>query len=364
ILTGLVTYPDLMLLDMSRDNPLRDKIINIKKSGQRAAAVVEDLLNIARGGMTVSEVLNLNDMIEEYLKATEIKQLKRANPDIVIDTQFEPILKNISCSKIQIIKILNNLIINAVDAMPEGGRLFITTQNQSFEEPLKKFEEISPGEYVLLSVSDTGVGIAEEDIHKIFEPYFTKKVLGRSGSGIGLTVVWNIVKDHEGYIDVHSRERQGTDFYIYLPFTESKVVKMELKQSFEEYNGNGESVLIIDDEESLRRNGSNILKIFNYNPAACSTGEEAIDYLKNNKADLILLDMLLGEGMDGLETFKEIIKINPHQKVIIVSGYSASSRIQEAQKLGAGQFVKKPFTIEELGIAIKKELERQREDDL
>ncbi len=361
ILTGLVTYPDLLLLDMPQDNPLRDKIINIKKSGQRAAAVVEDLLNIARGGMTVSEILNLNEMIEEFLNSTEIRQLKRANPGIVIDTQFDHMLKTVSCSKIQIIKILNNLIINAVDAMPDGGRLLISTVNASIDETIKKFEEIYPGEYVQLSISDTGIGIPEEDIPKIFEPYYTKKVLGRSGSGIGLTVVWNIVKDHDGYIDVESEEGGGTDFYIYLPMTMGQVEKLELKQSFDEYNGNGESVLIVDDEESLRRNGSNILKIFNYQPAACASGEDAIEYLKRNKTDLILLDMLLGKGMDGLETFKEIKKINPDQKVIIVSGYSASSKIQEAQKLGAGQFVKKPFTIEELGIAVKKELSNMSE---
>ena len=122
-------------------------------------------------------------------------------------------------------------------------------------------------------------------------------------------------------------------------------------------------ILVVDDEESLRRNGSNILKIFNYYPSSCASGEEAVEFLKKKKVDLILLDMLLGQGMDGLETFKEIIKINPDQKVIIVSGYSASSKIQEAQKLGAGQFVKKPFTIEELGIAVKKELERQHDDE-
>ncbi|MFC1564341.1 PAS domain S-box protein [candidate division KSB1 bacterium] len=356
ILTGLVTYPDLMLLDMQKDDPFREKIVNIKKSGQRAAAVVEDLLNIARGGMTVSEIMSLNELIKDYLNSPEIKQIKRNNPGFNVRTRLESGLRNISCSKIQIIKILNNLIINAADATPEGGALLISTENRFINKTIKQFEEIPPGEYVLLTISDKGIGIPRNDIPKIFEPYYTKKVLGRSGSGIGLTVVWNIVKDHEGYINVESELGEGTDFHIYLPVSEGEIEIKKKKKDFEEYMGDGESILIIDDEESLRRNGINILKIFNYSPTACSSGEEAIDYLKNNKADLILLDMLLGKGMDGLETFKEIVKMYPGQKVIIVSGYSASSKIQEVQRLGAGQFVKKPFTIEELGNAVKKEL--------
>ncbi|MFC1734001.1 PAS domain S-box protein, partial [candidate division KSB1 bacterium] len=358
ILTGLVTYPDLILMDLDKDDPFREKIEAIKKSGQRAAAVVDDLLTIARGEITIPESLNINDMIFECIKSPEIRQLLEENSGITVDTQLEPFLYSASLSKVKITKILNNVIINAIDAMPEGGRLLLSTANKHLEEPLKSFDDILPGDYVVLSVSDTGIGIPEENIPYIFDPYFTKKVLGRSGSGIGLTIVWNILKDYNGFIDVKSEAGIGTVFHLYFPSSEKIIREDDKSLDLAEFLGKGESVLVVDDEEIQREVCLDMLKKLNYTAAAVPSGEEAIEYVKKSGVDILVLDMILGTDLDGLDTFREIKKTYPDQKAIIITGYSASERIKEAQEIGAGELVSKPCTMRQMGTALRNELDR------
>jgi len=358
ILAGLVTYPDIILMDMDEDDPMQEKIEAIKESGKRAADVVEDLLNIARGGIGTFEVININDVIEEATNSPEIMLVRDNNPDVIIETELEPDINNIICSKVHVVKILYNLINNAAEAIEGKGQLSIKTQNRELFKPVHGYENIQPGKYIVLSVSDTGVGISEDDLQKIFEPYFTKKVLGRSGSGIGLTVVWNAVKDHGGFIDIKSKTGAGTVFNIYFPVTEEELVQEEEKIELDKITGNRETILVVDDEEALRESLYEILKDLNYLPVTCSSGEEALIYLRTHEVDLMLLDMILEPEMDGLETYKEIKKFKPDQKVILISGYSASEKILETQNLGAGEFLKKPFTIAEIGQAINKELSK------
>ncbi|MFC1554294.1 PAS domain S-box protein, partial [candidate division KSB1 bacterium] len=358
ILTGLVTYPDLILLDMKKSDPLQKKIKAIKKSGQRAANIVEDLLNIARGGVHSEEITNINSVIKDCIASPEINQIIKTNPKISIDSNLEKTIKNVTLSKVQIIKVLYNLINNAGEAMPDGGRILVTTSNKQLKKEIRGYEIILPDKYVTLSVSDTGTGISEDDLPKIFEPYFTKKVMGRSGSGIGLSVVWNIIKEHDGFIDVKSEPGTGTIFNVYLPVAKGKKKTKKKVRKIKDIIGSKEIVVIVDDDRNMRDSGEKILEILNYTPVSFSKGEDAIKYMENNKIDIVLLDMLLGSGLDGLQTYKEMIKIVPDQKALIVSGFSASKRIKETQKLGAGKFIKKPFTIEELGSAIYEELKK------
>ncbi len=362
ILTGLVTFPDIVLMDMEEDNPFREQFKKIKESGRRAAAIVEDLLSIARGSIDTSEVVDINDIINECLNSTEIHQLKKKKPGLIIDIGLDPFLKNTSSSKVQILKILNNLINNAAEAMPEGGRILVSSSNREIRTPIKGYEIIPEGEYVRLCVSDIGTGIPDLDIKRIFEPYFSKKVLGRSGSGLGLAVVWNIVKENGGFIDVKSEVGSGTVFYIYLPVIKGKTAKKSKKPEYEKFFGNGERILIIDDEFDQRDAGTTILKKLNYFPSAVSCSDEAIGFLCENKVDLVLLDMILNDGqMDGLGLFKEIKKMNPEQNIIIISGFSASGKIKEIQKYETVGFLRKPYTIEEIGLIVKKELGRNRD---
>jgi two-component system, cell cycle sensor histidine kinase and response regulator CckA len=217
---------------------------------------------------------------------------------------------------------------------------------------------VQEGDYVVLTISDNGRGISPQDIGKIFEPFYTKKVMGRSGTGLGLAVVWGTVKDHNGYIDVQSEESKGSLFMLYLPITRNEAARNEITLPLDVYMGGGESILVVDDVKEQRELAVSMLERLGYNAATVSSGEEAVTYLKDKNADLIVLDMIMDPGMDGLDTFKKVLETHPKQKAIIVSGFSETDRVHAAQALGAGTYVRKPYVMERLGLAVRKELDR------
>jgi CheY-like chemotaxis protein len=213
---------------------------------------------------------------------------------------------------------------------------------------------------VVLTVADSGVGISPQDMKQIFEPFYTKKIMGRSGTGLGMAVVWGTVKDHGGFIDVQSLEEKGTVFTLFFPADREDLPGEKLTVAIEDCRGHDESVLVVDDVEEQRTIATAILSKLGYRGAAVSSGEDAVEYIKKHPVDLVVLDMIMGAGMDGLETFREIIKWNPGQKTIIASGFSETSRVKEAQRLGAGEYVKKPYSLEKIGFAVRKELDKPR----
>jgi PAS domain S-box-containing protein len=358
VLSGIVSYPDLLLMDLPEDSRLRKPILTIQKSGQKAAAIVEDLLTLARRGVSVTEVLNLNDIILDYLNSNEYHQLLNYYPALSIEKNFENALLNIKGSPIHLKKAIMNLVSNAAEAQPSGGKIVISTHNEYVDVSIKKYEEIIEGDYAVLEISDNGIGIANEDLSRIFEPFYSKKVMGRSGTGLGMSVVWGSIQDHNGYINIESKEGEGTTFYLYFPVTREKPLKEKEFILIEDYMGNNESILVVDDIEEQREIATGLLSRLNYSVSAVSSGEAALEYLKTNTADLLLLDMIMDPGVDGLDTFKKIIKYRPQQKAIIASGFSETGRVKEAQKLGAGQYIKKPYTLEKIGIAVKEELSK------
>jgi len=210
---------------------------------------------------------------------------------------------------------------------------------------------------VMLTVSDNGSGISPGDLERIFEPFYTKKIMGRSGTGLGLAVVWNTVQDHNGYINVKSGEK-GTMFELYFPVTREEVAGAEAVVPLEDYLGHGEKILVVDDEERQRKIASGILTRLGYAAETVSSGEDAIEYVKEHLVDLIILDMVMPKGINGRKTYEEIIKIRPGQKAIIASGYAKTKEVDTAQKLGAGKYIKKPYTLEKVGLAVKEELEK------
>lgn len=364
ILTGLVTYPDLMLLDIKEDDPIRSQIQNIKDSGQRAANVVAELLTLARGRISISEVFNINELILKCLGSTEITQLNNNYPNVNIELKLDTNVNNIDCTKIHIIKMLYNLLVNAFEAIEDdksrdaSGIIIISTSNIYIEKQLKGYDDVKKGDYVKISVSDDGKGINSTDLHQIFEPYFSKKVLGRSGTGIGLSVVWNMVKGYDGYIDVKSEPENGTIFDIYLPKSDKKLIAKKDSQSVESYYGNNEKILIVDDEISQRNISNKILQELKYQPYDVESGESCMEFLVDNKVDLILLDIFMDGGIDGTETFRRIRKLFPKQKVIFVSGYAVPAKLESLKDVGEFEFLNKPYTIEQLGIAIRTELNK------
>jgi signal transduction histidine kinase len=358
VLSGIVGFPDLLLSDMPEDHPLRKPLETIYQSGVRAANIVQDLLSLARRGVAETFVINLNNICSEYLRSLEHRKLELDHPGVKVETQLETGLLNLIGSPAHIEKTLMNLILNAAEAMPHGGVISIKTENVYVDTPIQGYESITEGDYVTLSVSDTGIGLSPEDLGRIFEPFYTKKIMGRSGTGLGMAVVWGTVKDHKGYVDIQSVEDKGTTVTLYFPASREELRIESQKLTIENYMGNGEKILIVDDVEEQRLIASSMLKKLAYSVATVSSGEEAVEYIKENSADLIVLDMIMDPGIDGLDTYKQILEIVPGQKAIITSGYSETDRVREAQQLGAKEYIRKPYTLEKIGIILMKGLRK------
>ena len=358
VLSAQVGYPELLLMDLAEDSPLREPILRIQESGQKAAAIVQDLLTMARRGVVVTDVINLNQVIDSYIQSQECEKLKQFYPDIIVKSNINTDLLNIMGSTIHLFKTIMNLVNNAAEAMPQGGNIIISTQNLYIDKPINGYDTVNEGDYVVLSVSDTGTGIAPADIEQIFEPFYTKKVMGRSGTGLGMAVVWGTVKDHKGYIDVQSTENFGTTFTLYFPITRKEISEQQQNLPIEAYMGTGESILIVDDVKEQRKIASDMLSRLYYLVASVASGEQALDYMEKNSVDLVILDMIMEPGIDGCETYKQISKLHPEQKAIITSGFSETGRVKETQRLGAGEYIKKPYTLETIGLAVKRELKK------
>ncbi|MBN2122712.1 MAG: response regulator [Deltaproteobacteria bacterium] len=359
VLSGTVSYPDLLLMELPRDSPLRKPILTIRESGQKAAAIVQDLLTLARRGVITREVLNLNDIVTEYLKSPEHEKLRFYHGSVGFETDLDPGLLNVRGSAVHLKKCVMNLISNAAEAQPNGGKILVSTCNRYVDKPVRGYDHVQEGDYVLLSVRDKGSGIASHDLKRIFEPFYTKKVMGRSGTGLGMSVVWGTVQDHEGYIDLESVEGKGTTFELYFPVTREEIPAPERSIPPERYMGRGESILVVDDIREQREIASRILEKLGYVVSSAASGHEALAWLENNPADLIVLDMIMEPGIDGLDAYRRIASLHPGQRAIIASGFAETERVKEAQKLGAGQYLKKPYTLEKLGLAVREELDRQ-----
>jgi PAS domain S-box-containing protein len=358
ILSGIVSYPELLLMDLKDDSPLRKPILTIQKSGEKAAAIVQDLLTLARRGVEATEVVNLNSIVTEYLRSPEHARLELNHPDSRIATNLDENLLNILGSPVHLSKTVMNLVSNAAEAMLAGGEIVITTENRHMDKNIYGFDEIDKGDYATLIIQDTGIGIPPEDMERIFEPFYTKKTMGRSGTGLGMAVVWGTVKDHRGYIDLKSKEGKGTEITLYFPVTRKVFSQDAELASIQDVMGNGEAILVVDDIQEQRQIATEILEKLGYAVTTMPSGEEAIEYLRDHTTDLLVLDMIMEPGIDGLETYKKILKIHPGQRSIIASGYSESARVKEAQLLGAGTYVKKPYLLEKFGHAIRTELDR------
>jgi len=358
ILSGIVSYPDLLLKQLPEDSPMRKPVMTIMESGKKAADMVQDLLTLTRRGVSTSTVVELNEIITNYLKGPEYEELLRNHPYIQVLTDLEEPLMNIMGSPVHLMKAIMNLIVNAAEAMPEGGKIRISSANRYLDAPLRGDNELKEGEYVTVTIADGGVGISTEDQERIFEPFYTKKVMGRSGTGLGMSVVWGTVKDHQGYIKLESGSGEGTTFTLYFPATRQEQPHSDKRVSIEEYRGHGQSILVIDDIEEQREIASRILIELGYVVETVSDGKKAIELLRDRSFDLLILDMIMEPGMDGLDTYKEILRINPEQKAIVASGFSETERVKEARRLGAVQYIKKPYTLETIGEAVRVELDR------
>jgi len=356
IMAGIITYPELLLLDLGEGFKYRDELKMIREAGKRAAAVVNDLLTVARGATCKKEVHNVNTIVTDYLNSVEFKELCQRFPDVQTTPYLEGKLHNINCSAMHLCKSIMNLVNNAAEAIQGKGQVLLATKNVHFTAPHHGYELIEPGEYVMISVEDDGPGISAQDIAQIFSPFYSKKVMGRSGTGLGLAVVWNTVHDHGGFVDVTSNGK-GSLFSLYFPIDRFGVSRPSPQTpTIGQYHGNGETILVVDDQKSQREIASRLLTRLGYRPLTVPSGEEAVEYIKATPVDLVILDMMMDPGINGCETYERILRHTPGQKAIITTGYSNAGDIKRALHLGISQFVKKPYSLHELAQALKLEI--------
>lgn len=356
ILSGLVGYPDLLLQDLPEDSRLRKPMLTIQQSGQKAAAIVQDLLTLARRGVSDLQVISLNRIVTEYLESPEFDRMIQYHPGVRVETDLASDLMLVKGSSVHLFKTVMNLVSNAVEAMPDGGTVRIGTENRYLDRPLGLYDTVMEGEYVVFSVADDGIGIAGDDMERIFEPFYTKKVMGKSGTGLGMAVVWGTVKDHLGYIDARSREGIGTTFTLYFPATREELKAAPVRWSLADHRGNGETVLVVDDVAEQREIATAMLEKLGYRPGAVTSGEAAVAYVADRPVDLLVLDMVMDPGIDGLETYRRILDIFPGQKAVIASGFAETTRVRSAQQLGAAIYLKKPYRLEALAEAVRSAL--------
>jgi len=347
VLSGMVTTPELLLMKLDKDDPIVKYVKIIMQSGERATAIVSELLTIARGIISKKVSLNLNDIVNEYLQSGEYVKTFRFHPDVKIVNNLADDLLPINCSKIHIYKLLLNLVSNAMESIDGKGTVTITSDNVYLDAPLIGYDDVSIGEYVYLQIKDSGIGMTKADIQHIFEPFYTKKQMGRSGTGLGLSVVWNVIQDHKGYINVKSSE-EGTIFEIYFPVTRRPIEDITTEEDVANCKSNGETILIIDDSKEQIEITSYMLHHFGYETKGVESGEEGVEYLKNNHVDLVVLDMIMPGGMNGYETYLVLKKVKPDIKVILASGHAETILINKALKAGVIDYLKKPYRVSEI----------------
>lgn len=361
ILSGITSYPELLLLKLADDSPLRKPLETIKKSGFKAAEIVDDMLTFTRLGKRSESVTNLNSSIQEFLVSPEYLKLKRENSDIQVMTSYEDALLNIEGSEVHLSKVFLNLVKNGFEAIESSGKINIKTDNIYISsQKMVKHDYVPEGEYVTLRLSDSGTGIPENDIDRIFEPFYTTKQMGNSGTGLGMAIVWRTVKDHNGYIDISSSKESGTTFTLYFPASRKELTGKPTHTSLADCSGNGELIYVIDDVPEQRIIASGTLEELGYRVITFESGEDVLAFLREKKEfpDLFILDMIMEPGIDGAETFRNIYKIDPNQKALIASGFSEMKQVKAASKIGVGQYLKKPYTLENLAQVVKKAINR------
>jgi len=354
ILSGIVTYPDLIMKELPLESDLRDYVRDIRTSGRKASAVVSDLLTIARGAASKREECDLNDLIRNFFQTPEGKELITLNPNVTYTIQYAGNLFPTYCSVAHISNCLTNLVTNAFEAIEDKGEVTLSTQNVTLDNTEKQRHDLASGDYVVLTVKDSGSGISDKDLAHIFEPFYSKKFMGRSGSGLGLAIVWNTVEDHDGKIIVKT-SNYSTSFQLFFPVTAKNTGQnhpINAPSKNAPPSRNGETILIVDDEEIPRRMTSHVLTSLNYKVHALGSGEEAVLYIQNNPVDLVILDMLMEPGINGYETYKQMQQIRPEQKAIVISGYSNNIDVEKTMNLGASFFLQKPYDLPDIATAV------------
>jgi PAS domain S-box-containing protein len=349
LLMGIQGYVSLMLLDFSSGHAVHEKLKMIEQQVKSGADLTRQLLAFARAGKYQIKPTDLNELIDRTAAL-----FGRTKKEIRIHEKFQPGLWTVEADQIQIKQVLLNLYINAWQAMPGGGDLYLETSNMVLDEAFAAGSGIPPGRYVRISVTDTGIGMDEKVRKRIFEPFFTTKEMGR-GTGLGLASAYGIIKGHDGIIDVYSEKGCGSTFNIYLPASE-KVVRKEQKAPDPFLTGS-ETILLVDDEQVILDVNREMLEKLGYRVLTAKGGREAIDAFRaNTDIHVVILDMIMPD-LSGREVFNALREMNPSVRVILSSGYSLSDEAARIMESGCRSFIQKPFSISELSTRIRRVLD-------
>ena len=353
VLMNIQGHSSLMLLNTDPDHPHFERLKGIENMVQTAANLTRQLLGFARGGKYDIRLTDLNELIKEGSG-----MFGRTKKEIRIHNKYQKDIWPVEVDRCQIDQVLLNLYINAWHAMPGGGDLYIETSNVVLDHNYTKPFGERPGDYVKISVTDTGVGMDEVIRQRIFEPFFTTKKMGR-GTGLGLAFVHGIIRNHGGIINIESEKGKGTSFDIYLPASKKKVTKKEERPEDNILRGT-ETVLLVDDEDGILNVGRAMLGEMGYKVLLAGSGKEAVEVYRKHrdKIDLVILDMIMPE-MSGSEAYKRMKKNNPGVKALLASGYSIDGQAAEIMELGCNDFIQKPFNIKELSRKIRKILDKK-----
>ena len=353
LLMGIQGYASLMFLDMNITHPLYDKLKGIEDQVRSGAELTKQLLGFARGGKYEVSVTDLNDIINKTSS-----MFGRTKKEITIHRNYEDNIWTVEVDRGQLEQVLLNIYVNAWQAMPDGGDLYLETANVFLDQKSVRPFGVKPGKYVRVTVTDTGVGMDEQTRKRIFEPFFTTKEMGR-GTGLGLASVYGIIKGHNGIIDVYSEKGHGATFTIHLPASEKELVRQE-QVATDIVKGEG-TILLVDDEEVIIDVGSEILEVLGYKVSVARSGREAIEIYKEkqDEIDMVILDMIMPE-MDGGETFKVLKSIDPGVKVILSSGYSADARSTRMMEQGCYGFIQKPYSVQTLSQKVRDVLDKKK----
>lgn len=357
LLTPLLAYPELIRHDLPPDTPVAEYLEIIERTAEDMQRLTQQLLSLARRGRVGTDVFCPNEVIRQTIEAMRSSFV----PGIQVTLELSENLSNIMGGRDQVRLVVENLVQNAVESMGASGVLTVRTENVYLDTPVGASTTLNVGEYVKLTVADTGTGILPEVRGRIFDPFFTtKKALKKRGAGLGLSIVHGLVRDHRGYIDLESEPGKGASFHVYLPVSRGSAATgfaVNLPR------GN-ERVLVVDDDAPQVEVLTSLLKLLGYQASGAASGEQALNLMRVEKKrfDLILLDMVMDMGIDGLETFREVRKIVPDQRVILMSGHAKiTQRVAKAQELGAGMYLRKPLSVQGLSQAVRDTLDARPE---
>ncbi|UCG11554.1 MAG: response regulator, partial [Deltaproteobacteria bacterium] len=345
LLQAVQGYAQLLLMRKKEGEHGWRELKEIIHAAKRGAGLTQQLLTFSRKAESEKRPLDLNQEVEalrELLERTISKMIE-------FKLQLSDDLQAINADAVQLKQVLMNLVVNAKDAMPRGGTLLFETENVLLDQEFcRRYAEVKPGDYVQLTISDTGHGMDEETQEHMFDPFYTTKEVGK-GTGLGLAIVYGIIKDHEGYIMCHSEPREGTTFKIYLPVVTQESEMVEEKESEGSIDGGTETILLVDDEEFILDLGEQILKKLGYTVLTVADGDSALELYREEqeRIDLVILDLIM-PGLGGSKCLEELLKIDPQAQVLIASGYSPDAGAKGALESGARGFIRKPYDLRQM----------------